>query len=176
MDILSLVITKLGNTGPVILFIIANFLLWNKSTMWFYYNIGFLFNAILNTVIKGILKFPRPSEDPKEFNLAIKNGHHFIFKNGIPHDIFGMPSGHSQAVFFTTFFIYLALKKYKITLYFFLFSLLVIYQRVKDNYHTPLQVLCGSIAGALFAYLIYFFAQQSLKGVVREKPDDNGPI
>ena len=121
------IFTKLGSFGPIILYIAASYLLWKKNTSFYYYQVGFFTSAILNLVLKGIFKQPRPSEDPKEFNLAIKNGHRFIFKNGIPHDIFGMPSGHSNASLFTTVFIFLCLNDVKITLGFLFYSLLIIF-------------------------------------------------
>ena len=170
------VFTKLGSFGPIILYIAASYLLWKKNTSFYYYQVGFFTSAILNLVLKGIFKQPRPSEDPKEFNLAIKNGHRFIFKNGIPHDIFGMPSGHSSASLFTTAFIFLCLNDVKITLGFLFYSLLIMSQRVIDNFHTVFQVAVGAGVGALYAYLFYYFTQQSLKGVIEEKPDDNGPL
>ena len=170
------VLTKFGNYGPIILYIITNYLLWNKPTLLYYYHIGFFTCTILNLVLKGILKQPRPSEDPKEFNLAITNGHRFIFKNGIPHDIFGMPSGHSQLSLFTTVFIILCLKNVKISWTFCIISLIIMYQRVKDNHHTVFQVIVGAIVGILYAYLFHYFAKESLKGKIVEKPDDNGPI
>ena len=93
------------------------YLLWNKRNLLFYYIIGGFFNAILNLVLKGIFQQPRPSEDYDKFNLVLKNGQRFIFKNGIPFDVFGMPSGHAQSVLYSTAFIYLALQKTNI-LYF----------------------------------------------------------
>ncbi len=173
---LSFIFTKLGNLGPIILYVIANYLLWDKPTSFYYYQVGFITCAILNLVLKGIFKQPRPSEDPKEFNLAIKNGHRFIFKNGIPHDIFGMPSGHSSASLFTTVFIFLSLKDSKILLGFLAVSLMIMSQRVIDKYHTFFQVTVGASVGILYAYLFYYFSEEKLKGKIEEKPDDNGPL
>lgn len=175
--IIDTIITYFGNTGPIILFLFASYyLLWKKYTMFYYYQVGFITSAILNTILKGIFKCPRPSEDPREFNLALKNGRRFVFKDGIPHDIFGMPSGHSQATMFITTFIFLTLKNTKISLVFLLLSLLIMYQRVKDNHHTFFQVLAGAIVGVGCGYLFYYFGQQSLRGKIKAKPDDNGPL
>ena len=176
MNILSLIFTKLGNLGPIILYLIANYLLWDKPTSFYYYQVGFVTSAILNLVLKGIFKQPRPSEDPKQFNLAIKNGHRFIFKNGIPHDIFGMPSGHSVASLFTTVFVFLTLKDKKILSGLLAMSLLIMSQRVIDNHHTFFQVIVGASVGLLYAYLFYYFSEEKLKGKIEEKPDDNGPL
>ena len=112
----------------------------------------------------------------KEFNLAIKNGHRFIFKNGIPHDIFGMPSGHSQYGMFTVTYIFLALKNFKIALALLFVALLIMAERVIDNHHTFMQIVVGGLIGIFYAYLFYYFAQQNIKGVIKEKPDDNGPL
>jgi membrane-associated phospholipid phosphatase len=49
-------------------------------------------------------------------------------------------------------------------------------QRVVDNFHTIFQVAVGAGVGALYAYFFYYFTQQSLKGVIEEKPDDDGPL
>jgi membrane-associated phospholipid phosphatase len=50
------------------------------------------------------------------------------------------------------------------------------YQRIKDNHHTLLQVVVGATVGVICAYLFYYFAQQSLTGKIKAKPDDNGPL
>jgi len=176
MKYLSTIFTHFGRFGPIILIVFASYLLWKKSNLFFYYQIGIVISAILNLILKGILKQPRPSEDLKEFNLAIKNGHRFVFKNGIPHDIFGMPSGHSQSVMFTVTYIFLTLKNLKISLAFLFMALLTMAQRIVDNHHTFMQVVVGGLTGILSACLFYYFAQQKIKGVIKEKPDDNGPL
>jgi membrane-associated phospholipid phosphatase len=176
MNYILTIFTNFGRSGPFILIAFASYLLWNKSNLFFYYQIGVIISAILNLVLKGILKQPRPSEDLKEFNLAIKNGHRFVFKNGIPHDIFGMPSGHSQSVMFTVTYISFALENLKISLSFLFIALLTMVERVIDNQHTFMQIVVGGLTGVVYGYLFYYFAQQKIKGVINEKPDDNGPL
>lgn len=166
----------IGSTGPLILIFLSIYLLNNKTNLLFYYIIGIFFNSILNLLLKGIIKQPRPSEDIAKFKLAIQHGERFIFKNGIPHDIFGMPSGHSQSCLFSTTFIYLSLKKTNILYIYFIISLITIIQRVVYNYHTILQVIIGSIIGCYFSVLFYYLAQQQIKGIIREKLDDYAPI
>ena len=173
---INYIYSKIGSFGPLILYIIASYLLWKKNTSFYYFQIGLFTSAILNLILKGIFKQPRPSEDPKQFNLALKNGYRFIFKNGVPHDIFGMPSGHSSASIFITTFVFLCLKDMKILLGFLLLSLITMSERIIDNHHTFFQVLVGASVGAVYAYLFYYFTQQRLKGVIRLKPDDNGPL
>ena len=176
MNYISTIFTNFGRLGPFILTAFAIYILRNKPNLFFYYLVGVVTSAILNLILKGIFKQPRPSEDLKEFNLAIKNGHRFVFKNGIPHDIFGMPSGHSQSVMFTLTYISFALKNLKISLSFLFVALLTMAERVIDNHHTFMQIVFGGLIGILYGYLFYYFAQQKIKGVINEKPDDNGPL
>jgi hypothetical protein len=49
-------------------------------------------------------------------------------------------------------------------------------QRIYNNYHTVFQIIVGDIVGALFAWFVFHLAQQKLKGRIREKRDDFGPI
>jgi membrane-associated phospholipid phosphatase len=169
------IIYEIGSYGPGILFCYSLYLLWAKDNLLAYYVIGTLLDAILNLILKGLLQQPRPSEDPKEFALALKHGKRFVFNNGIPYDIFGMPSGHAQSCFFSTVFVFLSIKKYNSLCVYLLISFLTIYQRVKYNYHTVWQVIAGAIVGSVFAWCIFSLSQQKLKGLIREKPDDDAP-
>ena len=175
MDILSTIFDKFGQYGPVILIIYSCYLLWDKSNLFFYYIVGIFINAILNLIIKGIIQEPRPSEDLKTFELSLKNGRRFLFKDGIPHDIFGMPSGHTQSSLFSTIFIFLSLKNLNILRVYFLISFITMAQRVAFNHHTIPQVIVGAIVGGLFGYFMFYMAQHKLMGVIREKIDDYGP-
>jgi membrane-associated phospholipid phosphatase len=173
---LEYMLNYLGGFGPIILFFSTIYLLWNKQNLLFYYTVGFFSNSLLNIILKGIIQQPRPLEDEKLFNLALKNANKDIFKNGIPFDVFGMPSGHAQAALFSTVFIYLALKKTNILLFYLLISAFTMVQRIYNNYHTLFQIIIGDIVGALFAWFVFHLAQQKLKGRIREKRDDYGPI
>ena len=171
-----LLFNEIGGYGPLILFILSNYLLWDKHNLFFYYNIGIFVNAILNLILKGIFQQPRPSEDTNKFNLALKYGKRFLFKDGIPYDIFGMPSGHSQSSLFSSIFIYFSLKKLNI-LYLYLFiSLITMAQRVSYNYHTVFQVIVGALVGAFFGYFVFSLAERKLTNYIIEKTYDYGPI
>jgi hypothetical protein len=39
-----------------------------------------------------------------------------------------------------------------------------------------MQIVVGGLTGIVYGYLFYYFAQQKIKGIINEKPDDNGPI
>ena len=175
MEILSTIFDRFGQYGPIILIIYSCYLLWDKSNLFFYYVVGIFINAILNLIIKGIIQEPRPSEDLKTFELSLKNGRRFLFKDGIPHDIFGMPSGHTQSSLFSAIFIFLSLKNLNILRVYLLISFIIMTQRVAFNHHTINQVIVGAIVGGLFGYSMFYMAQNKLMGVIREKIDDYGP-
>lgn len=162
----------MGSYGPLILFFISVKLLWVKSNFLAYYIYGFFLDIILNLILKGIFKQPRPSEDPELFKLAIKSGNRFKFSNGFPHDIFGMPSGHTSSVFYSTIFIILSLKNTKISIFYLLFSLIIVVHRLYFNHHTFFQTVIGSIVGILFGSFIYYMSSQKIMGKISEKKDD----
>ena len=176
MEMISELFNKFGSFGPIILILPSMYLLRNKNNLLFYYTVGVFIDNILNLILKGLFLEPRPSIDKKTFDLALKHGNRFLFKDGIPYDIFGMPSGHSQSLFFSTVFIYLSLKKNNITYIYLAISLLTMIQRVVYNHHTVLQVIVGAAIGSAVGYLFYYLATENVKGLIREKLDDFGPI
>jgi len=162
--------------GPFFIMVLSWYLLWNKNILFFYYTIGLFIDVILNLVLKGIFQQPRPSEDTYKFNLALTHSKRIIFKNGMPYDIFGMPSGHSQSVAFSTIFMYFALKDKKLTYIYVIISLLTMLQRIIYHHHSVFQVIVGAFIGGLMGYLMYFLSGQKLTGFISEKLDDFGPI
>ena len=167
---------EFGKFGPLILIFLSMYLLWDSNNLFFYYIVGIFSDSILNLILKGTLQQPRPSEDIKQFNLALSHGKRFLFKDGIPHDIFGMPSGHSQSSLFSTVYIYMCLKKTNILYVYLLISFITVMQRVYFNYHTVLQVIAGAIVGGGFGYFVYYLAKEKIKGHITVKMDDFGPI
>jgi len=167
---------KIGQNGPMILLFITIFLLRNKHNLLFYYILFFIISLFLNLVLKGIIQQPRPSIDSKTFHLMMKNKERYIYKRGIPYDIFGMPSGHSQSVLLSTIFIYLSLHDIKIAILYLFITLITLTQRVIDNHHTILQVIFGSLIGVALGYVAYKMAQTNVEGKKTAKNDDYGPI
>ena len=163
--------------GPIFIIILSWILLWNKNTLFFYYTVGLFLDNILNLILKGIFKHPRPLEDPQKFNLAITHGKKYLYKNGIPFNIFGMPSGHSQSVLYSTIFMFFALKKKSDILYiYYIIAGLTMIQRIYINNHYLYQVIDGGIIGALVGYTIFFLSGHQIIGKITEKLDDYGPI
>ena len=167
---------QIGGYGPFILMIISIFLLRNKWNLLFYYILFFGVSILINLVVKGIIQQPRPSIDPKTFNLMMKNKERYIYKHGIPYDIFGMPSGHSQSVIFSTIFVYFSLRDFKILLLYVLVSTITLFQRVTCDHHTVSQVIVGSSIGFILGYIGYTMAKINIEGKKTAKKDDYGPI
>jgi|LauGreDrversion4_2_1035121.scaffolds.fasta_scaffold105780_2 membrane-associated phospholipid phosphatase len=161
-------IDLIGYYGPIILTVSSLFLLYSKKTYLVIYIIGFVLNIVVNNILKQIIKQPRPKGDFDIFDPSKKHnyGHN-------PIQVYGMPSGHSQMVLYSTTFIYLVLKNIPLTLLYLLISLNTIFQRVRYKNHTVMQVIVGSLVGALVAYFVYKYATSSLVGKLKTKPDDN---
>jgi len=170
------ILKKIGENGPMLLLFITIFLLRNKYNLLFYYILFFIISLFLNLILKGIIQQPRPSIDSKTFNLMMKNKERYIHKHGIPYDIFGMPSGHSQSVLLSTIFIYLSLHDIKIAILYLIITLITLSQRVIDNHHTILQVIFGSLIGVALGYLAYKMAKINVEGKKTAKKDDYGPV
>ncbi len=165
----------LGEYGPIILVFISWYLLRDHKNLFFYYTVGIFLNSIINIILKGIIQQPRPMYDSDKVRLLKTYGKHYFFQNGIPFDIFGMPSGHAQTCLFSTIYIYLVFKKIEYLYIYIPLSILTCYQRVQLSYHSISQVLVGTLVGSLFAYIVYIFGMENIKGKIREKPDDFAP-
>jgi len=164
-------IYKFGNWSPLILIGTSVYLLRNKSNFLYYYIIGQVLNAILNVCLKITIQYPRPNIDKNAFKIALTNFNSNIFKDGIP-DIFGMPSGHTQSVVFSTVYVFLTLKNKRILFIYLFISFITMWQRVNYNFHTIYQVVIGFIVGSVFAYFMFLYGRQKISGVIKQKSDD----
>jgi len=161
------IIDLLGYFGPQLLFFLTLYFLYSTKTYFTVYIVTIFFSGLLNFIIKGIVKQPRPKEDLDVFNPENKHSPR------ISSDIYGMPSGHSQHVFLSTTYIYLVLRNINLTLFYLLLSLLTLSQRVKYKNHTILQVIVGGFVGMFLAYIAYTYATNILIGKIDMKLDDN---
>jgi membrane-associated phospholipid phosphatase len=169
------ILYEFGAYGPILI-LLSWYLLWDNKNLFFYYTVGIFANAVLNIIFKGIIQEPRPMFDDKKVRLLKTHGKEYFYQSGIPFDIFGMPSGHAQTSLFSTIFIYLSLKQTNLLYIYIPLTLLTCYQRVKFDYHSISQIIVGGIVGTAFGYLVYKLAREKIKNIIREKPDDDGPI
>uniref|UniRef100_A0A6C0HR97 Phosphatidic acid phosphatase type 2/haloperoxidase domain-containing protein n=1 Tax=viral metagenome TaxID=1070528 RepID=A0A6C0HR97_9ZZZZ len=173
MDILGFItrtVDYIGYLGPFLLLSATIILLRTKATLLSVYVVGYVLNLIINIILKELIKQPRPSEDLSIFNASVAHGKRISF------DRYGMPSGHATSVFYSTVFIFLALKSPVISIIYLLLAINTGYQRIKYKNHTLTQVICGAIIGTIAAYLAYLYATKKLAGLLRYKKDDNAPI
>ena len=166
----------IGSYGPLILVILSWFLLWDHHKLFFYYTLGLFVNSLLNIILKAIIQEPRPMFDPKKVHLLKTNFRNYFYKNGIPFDVYGMPSGHVQSSVFSSIFVYLCLRETKWNYIYIPLTLITAWQRVHFYFHSISQVLMGALTGSAFAYLFFKFAHDKIKHRIRAKPDDHGPV
>ena len=139
-----------------------------------FYIIFFVVNMYLNTVLKQSVKQERPSHEVKLFASEV------VRKN---IQVYGMPSGHSQSVFFSISYLLLVLfysdvverggswrdpnqdllHHYPLLLGLLLFTIasLMFVQRLVYRNHTPVQLLVGAAVGSATAYAAFKAAEYS---------------
>jgi membrane-associated phospholipid phosphatase len=173
MELLKQVFDKIGGNGPIILMFSNIFLMYEKTHFQFYYVLFYFINIILNTILKQLFRQPRPSIDEKTFLAVLKKNERFVRRDGHPYDIFGMPSGHTQSVIYSTLFNYSVFQNVKILFLFLIISLITMIQRVVYNHHTVLQILIGGCFCVVVTYIAIYFAKMNIAGNFTMKKDDN---
>ncbi len=163
--------TYLGFFGPIILLLLTcGFLIIsNKYIFLLFYFGGFVINVILNSVLKILIKEPRPSDDKHIFAMEVRNG------NRISFDKFGMPSGHAQMAGYSIGFIYHIVKSSSIMNLYLVIALITMIQRFIFKNHTIMQLIVGFGIGIFIGFCTSYWANQKLVGNIRHKPDDNAP-
>uniref|UniRef100_A0A6C0B1U7 Phosphatidic acid phosphatase type 2/haloperoxidase domain-containing protein n=1 Tax=viral metagenome TaxID=1070528 RepID=A0A6C0B1U7_9ZZZZ len=159
-----------GYLGPFLLFVTTLYCLRNKVTLLSIYTVGYIVSIGINIILKLLIQQPRPSEDRALFYSMIAN------KKRLGYDQYGMPSGHAQSVFYSTVFIHYALRDPLTTFCYLFVALNTCYQRIEYKNHTVLQVIVGSIVGAIIGWGFYLFSSKKLMGIIRDKVDDNAPV
>ena len=153
-------INYIGYYGPIILLISTIILLFNTKIFLYTYFLGFVINSIFNFIIKGAIKQKRPLNDVKS---------KIIKESRLGNEIYGMPSGHSQSVMFSTLFVFRALKNDLITFIYLIISGTTMWQRVCNYSHSLLQILIGGTLGSIFGYYAYKYAKKINKKMKKNK-------
>ena len=164
---LDLLTNYIGLYAPIILFFLSLFLLRNMTKYLSFFVVGFIFNNILNIVLKLLIKEPRPTTDQKAIEIGVVNGARIGF------DKFGMPSGHAQNCGYCLVFIIMTLNNHFITTLYLLLSIISLFQRYLNNNHTILQLIIGLIVGTFFGCLTYNIANKYIMGNIKMKKDDH---
>jgi membrane-associated phospholipid phosphatase len=135
---------SVGSYLPVVMVLIT--VMWisfnNSWAMLFAYIGGIVGNSIVNSLLKQVIRQPRP-------------GHSNDFRGSHKY---GMPSGHAQAAFFTTGLVWAWTNTNEWPFLYFMASLLIAIQRLWVNVHTLAQVSVGAVVGfvlaCMFAYAL----------------------
>ena len=164
---LDLLTNYIGLYAPIILFFLSLFLLRNMTKYLSFFVVGFIFNNILNIILKLLIKEPRPTTEQKAIEIGVVNGARIGF------DKFGMPSGHAQNCGYCLVFIIMTLNNHFITTLYLLLSIISLFQRYLNNNHTILQLIIGLIVGTFFGCLTYNIANKYIMGNIKMKKDDH---
>jgi membrane-associated phospholipid phosphatase len=141
----------LGFFSEIILIIIVSILIHSNDLYFIVYLVAIVINGFFNRFLKRIIKETRPKNPIKFLDME-------EFKN---KKMYGMPSGHSQNVFFSI--VYLILTVYEnINVYLpwiyvcMLIGVLTIWERWIFHNHTLFQLLVGAVIGSIFAYMVVY--------------------
>jgi membrane-associated phospholipid phosphatase len=134
----------IGFYGPHILLGANSILLWPQRPYLQAFLGGFLINTGINQVLKQWIKQERPNKTTAE--------------NG-----YGMPSLHSQSVWYSTLFLYWIKQSMNLLIIEVLLCLVTMYQRWKTEMHSSEQIIVGSLLGGLFSYGMYELTRQRLE-------------
>jgi membrane-associated phospholipid phosphatase len=147
-DKISNFLFALGYFSEIILLIMISIILYYESPFdTIIYIIGFLSCGFLNGFLKKWIKDPRPKNSEKflaseQFNKS--------------NTVYGLPSGHSQNVFYAITYLYLVTQTFiPWDALFLSISALMVYERLKFHNHTILQLIAGAAVGIIFAYGVY---------------------
>ena len=141
----------IGYWGPTILTIstIIGLYIHNQKFIKLYLLFQLL-NTLFNSLLKLIIRQPRPTNQKHLYNFEKKNN-----LKVMSGQEFGMPSGHAQSCLFsftTNYF----LTNCSFTLFSVFISLITITQRFKFRNHTLFQLLMGSITGIFWFFVMTY--------------------
>lgn len=123
-----------------------------KKYLTIFYLILFILYQIVIT-LKNIIKQPRPSG-----YLTMDDGGKYINR-----EKYGMPSGHSAFVFYSTVFLWLVKQNIPLLIIELFLCAITVYQRYHYKKHTIEQLVAGALLGAAVAFGSYQIAVRYFK-------------
>lgn len=146
-DTVTAFLFSLGFFSEIFMIILTIALIHRQSVDLIFYLLFLWINGHFNRWLKDLIQQRRPP-NPIKF-LASE---HFSKKKVI----FGMPSGHSQSVFFSITYLFLFFHSMNAWIYLALFiAALMLFERWYFHNHTVSQLCVGAAVGALSAYVAY---------------------
>jgi hypothetical protein len=142
------VIDIIGFNGPIILFLTSIIKLWKQKYIYGYL-LFYIINIFINNLLKNTIKQARPNNTMNTITEKYPGVHKY-----------GMPSYHTQSVFFSLTFLFLVKKSVFLLLIECFIAFITIYQRWINHHHTIEQLVVGSIIGIINAYIGYILTYQ----------------
>jgi membrane-associated phospholipid phosphatase len=140
------ILDYIGFYGPLILVILNMIFMWKQKTYALVYFIAIIVNEYLNQLLKLVFKQSRPMN----YNISENVG---ATKYMVGPHKYGMPSGHSQSVFFSMMYVWLVTQSVWVLIAELFVCLLTVIQRWQYKKHTIEQLGVGAVIGMLFAYV-----------------------
>lgn len=151
----------IGYFSEIIIIVISILLLRTNIYSVLFYIIGIIFSLFVNQTLKRLIKELRPS-GPVKFLNSDK------FDNKAT--IYGMPSGHSQHLFFSTMYLYLTISNFYpwVLVTCSIIGILTMIERYYFRNHTIRQLVVGAVVGVVVAYVVWF-AREKVKPIIEPK-------
>jgi membrane-associated phospholipid phosphatase len=112
--------------------------LWETPTALSVFVLFILANELFNRFLKTMIREERPSE---------------LISDKTDSAYYGMPSGHSQHIFFSAMYLQLQPVQYSELIW--VIALITMYERVANHKHTIRQVVVGAVFGLGMGYLAH---------------------
>jgi membrane-associated phospholipid phosphatase len=138
----------IGFFSEIIMPIMVVYLLYSKWFSISIFFVGYIINSLFNIFLKGFIQDRRPS-NPIAFLANEK-----FTKSGSQY--YGMPSGHSQNVFYCISYLYSSIpKQIDWVILSFIIGLLTVIERYIFHNHTIRQLIVGAILGFLIGSISF---------------------
>ena len=146
------IVNIFGIWSSAILFTISILRLYKTPYYLGGYLVFFTINEIINTCLKSLIRENRPTgKDPENAS---------IFDNNEGADKYGMPSHHTQSLFFSLIYLYCVTHNVWIIMIELFIVGVTIYQRYHTKRHTLEQLAAGSLIGSMIGYISFISTKQ----------------
>jgi membrane-associated phospholipid phosphatase len=149
-------IDTIGYQGPNVSFVLTSVALLDQKKYLIPFVLFYFIEYYTNGVLKRVFKQPRPS------GFLDKNdgGNYTVTEQ------YGMPSGHSTAVWYSLTYLWLVKPTHYLLVPELAICFNTMYQRWLFKKHTVEQLVVGGLVGGATAWLGVFITKRALKGAV----------
>ena len=152
------VFERIGYNGDIINFFITSFSLWKQPSYASIFVLCYFIDIGINKILKKIIREPRP---PGYADVS-----ETLQSKYVNEEKFGMPSGHSESLFFSTAFLWFVIGSPIMLMIELFICAITLYQRWKNKKHTVEQLFVGAWIGILFAYFVFWYNQIMYKNTI----------